>query len=459
MQEEKEKTIDNVNQDSALYSEEDSLKNVSEIDERFIENVYKAGSVDLYKIESLDAKDQSKVFSLVLTDVYRNYDDIRFSNIRECALKCLKLSCDPEENTLRLPHKLNVTKQDNKMTFKFESQTKKNMWILIPVILLFVLAAMGSTYMALRYMSVAHLNIDLNGDGIADLNLDLNKDDKEEVNISKDKKKPDMNIDYKGNRKPTFNVDKDKDEKSDFNLLNQDINGDGICDLNCDINNDGWPEINIDLDGDGKPDLHIDTNNDNVADLNFDTNRDGVCDLHCDTDYDNICDDKCVENVQSMDSNTGTSALLGNSGVDAETALMVIDFIDSNQIQIKELFPTDQEENNVLKKVEKKFSIHNKSALYARYKIELVVSKYTFVSDNFQFDYKSTEAGINRTGVVVPNETSFLKGSNNQDMIVVLPPRSKHNYTVTFKLNGIDANQNYDQGKSFAGMFQIHLVN
>lgn len=239
MQEEKEKTIDNVNQDSALYSEEDSLKNVSEIDERFIENVYKAGSVDLYKIESLDAKDQSKVFSLVLTDVYRNYDDIRFSNIRECALKCLKLSCDPEENTLRLPHKLNVTKQDNKMTFKFESQTKKNMWILIPVILLFVLAAMGSTYMALRYMSVAHLNIDLNGDGIADLNLDLNKDDKEEVNISKDKKKPDMNIDYKGNRKPTFNVDKDKDEKPDFNLINQDINGDGICDLNCDINNDG----------------------------------------------------------------------------------------------------------------------------------------------------------------------------------------------------------------------------
>ncbi len=114
--------------DTTIESKIKDIKSeVSDIDYNFIEDVYKSNYVDLYKLEGLDVKDQSKVFSLVLTDIYKNYNDIDFSSIRKSALKCLKLSCDPSDNELRLPYKLIVTKNKNRMYFKFESQKKKNL--------------------------------------------------------------------------------------------------------------------------------------------------------------------------------------------------------------------------------------------------------------------------------------------------------------------------------------------
>ena len=89
------------------------------VDDVFMEDIYRDNYVDLYKLEGLEIKDQSKIFSLLLTNIYKDYDDIDYGIIRKHALRCLKLSCDPEENELKLPYKLIVTKENNRMYQKY----------------------------------------------------------------------------------------------------------------------------------------------------------------------------------------------------------------------------------------------------------------------------------------------------------------------------------------------------
>ena len=421
------------------------------VDDVFMEDIYRDNYVDLYKLEGLEIKDQSKIFSLLLTNIYKDYDDIDYGIIRKHALRCLKLSCDPEENELKLPYKLIVTKENNRMYFKFEKD--KTLLIFIIILCLFIAFAIAATYFGLRYLSIEHLNIDINGDGIADLNIDMSGNEKAEINISEDRKKPSMNIDYKGNRKAVFNIDADNTGTATKNLMNQDIDGDGVCDLNCDTNDDGWPEINIDLDGDGKADLFIDTDKDGKPDLNFDTNGDGTCDLHCDEDGDNLCDTSCVSNVEVIEDITGNSSLIGNNNANIETAQFIVDFVDSKQIIIKELFPEDQDSDLVTKYVTKKISIENKSALYVRYKIELVVDSNTFISNNFVYNMKATNGGYETDFTTVPKITSIIADK------VVIAPRTKQTYEITFKLKGLNVSQNFDQGRTFAGYFQVYVYN
>ncbi len=421
------------------------------IDDSFLDDVYKSNTVDLYKLEGLDVKDQSRVFALVLTDLYKDYDDIDYSIIRKLAIKCLKLSCDPDDNNLRLPYKLVVTKDGNKMNFSFETNKKGSLILIIILLGLFTFIALGSTYVTLRYLSIAHLNLDIDNDGIADLNIDTDKDDKENINISNDGKKPYVNIDYKGNQKAVFNVDTTGDGKADFNLINQDLDNDGVCDLNCDVNGDGWPDTNIDLNGDGKANMYIDNDNDGNADLNFDTNNNGVCNLHCDTDGDGVCDLNCVKNIAVIENNTGSSTAIGNNQADIATAEFIIDFIDSKQIVIDNLFPEDQT-GNVTKYATKKITITNRSSEYVRYKIEMVVTNYTFTSDNFLYKIESTGEGYSQDYTMVPRNTSFIADT------VVIGPTSTQEYTFTFKVKGLNENQNFDQGKSFSGYFQVYSV-
>lgn len=451
MQEGEENKIDESSNKIVEPTTTEIQKEVSTIDDNFIEDVFKSNYIDLYKLEGLDVKDQSRVFSLVLTDIYKDYNDVDYSSIRKSALKCLKLSCDPDDNLLRLPYKLMVNKDGNRMYFKFEDDTKKNAWLLIIILGLFIFAALASTYVALRYLSIADLNIDIDGDGIADLNIDLSGNEKAEINISNDRKTPSVNVDYKGNRKATFNIDTDNSGTATGNLIDQ-KNDEGVCTLNCDVNGDGWPDINIDIDGDGKADLYLDTDGDGKADLNFDTNGDGTCDLHCDTDDDGICDEYCVKNVEVIENNTGSSAAVGNSGTDVETAQFIVDFVDSKLIVIDNLFPEDQSSNEVLKSATKKIIITNKSTTYTRYKVEMVVTKYTFTSDNFQYKIVGTNGGFNQDFITVPKETSIIFDQ------IAIAPGTTQSYTFTFKLKGINANQNFDQGKSFDGYFQVYLV-
>ncbi len=431
----------------------EKIDNDSTINDDFIDDVFKNNYIDLYKLEGLDVKDQSRVFTLVLTDIYKSYDDVDYSSIRKSSLKCLKLSCDPDDNELRLPYKLIVTKDKNRMYFKFEDNTKKNLWLLFIILGIFILTSLGSTYIALRYLSIAHLNLDIDGDGIADLNIDLNMDDKEEINITSNSKTPEVNIDYKGNRKAIFNIDTNGDGKADSNLVNQDTNNDGICDLNCDTNGDGWPDTNIDLDGDGIADMYIDVDGDGNADLNFDTNNDGVCDLHCDTNNDNVCDKNCVKNLEVIEDNTGSSTAIGNNQSNIESAKFIIDFVDSKQITIDGLFPEDQNDD-VLKYAYKNIVINNKSSTYVRYKIELVVTEYTFDFEkgNFLYSVTSTNNGFSTGYIKVPNQTTIIADE------IAIAPGSTQKYTITFKLRGTNSNQNYDQGKSFSGYFQVYTL-
>lgn len=440
------------NKDETTKIEEvNQEKSESLVDDLFMEDIYKDNYIDLYKLEGLEVRDQSKIFSLLLTNIYKDYDDIDYGNIRKYALKCLKLSCDPEENELKLPYKLLVTKENNRMYFKFEKD--KTLLLFLIILGLFIAFAIAATYFGLRYLSIEHLNIDINNDGIADLNIDMSGNEKAEINISEDRKKPYMNIDYKGNRKAVFNIDSDNTGKPTKNLINQDTNNDGICDLNCDTNKDGWPETNIDLDGDGKADLFIDTDNDRKPDLNFDTNGDGTCDLHCDTNGDNLCDENCVSNVEVIENVTGNSTIVGNNNANIETAQFIVDFVDSKEIIIKELFPEDQPSDLVTKFVTKRISIENKSALYVRYRIELVVDSNTFTSNNFVYDIKATNGGYETDFTIAPKVTSNIADK------VVIAPRTKQTYDITFKLKGLNTSQNFDQGKTFAGYFQVYVYN
>ena len=127
----KEEIVDK-EKDTTIESKIKEIKSeVSDIDYNFIEDVYKSNYVDLYKLEGLDVKDQSKVFSLVLTDIYKNYNDIDFSSIRKSALKCLKLSCDPDDNELRLPYKLIVTKNKIECILNLKVKRKRIYYFLV----------------------------------------------------------------------------------------------------------------------------------------------------------------------------------------------------------------------------------------------------------------------------------------------------------------------------------------
>ena len=114
---------DNINKDTEEKVTNEPKENIEEVNESsvvddfFMEDIYKNNYIDLYKLEGLDIKDQSKIFTLLLTNIYKDYSDIDYGNIRKYSLKCLKLSCDPEENELKLPYKLLVTKDTNRMYF------------------------------------------------------------------------------------------------------------------------------------------------------------------------------------------------------------------------------------------------------------------------------------------------------------------------------------------------------
>lgn len=423
--------------------------------EIILSDIFDGSVLDLIKLEGLDVKVQAEIFSNVLRELY---DDKKVEKdktlIRKNSLKCLKLSCDPESHIVHLPYRLIVKKTDNKMFFNFEDRTKQNLTLFIIILGFFIFAAAGATYAGLKYIRVKDLNKDIDGDGIADINIDTNLDEKADINVDTNSDdKPELNIDYKGNRIPMFNIDTDFDEKPDVNITNVDKNGDGKCDVNCDTNDDGWPDLFLDLDGDGKADMYIDTDGDGKADLNFDMDGDNACDLHCDTNDDLKCDKYCLENVEDKpdEENNGSTATVGDNTADITTAEFIVIYTETNAIYINDLYPDDQADINVVHPV-KKFSIENKSAIYAKYNLTMFISKNNFTSTNFKYQVSSTNGGYNADFTTAPNETKILKSE------IVIPPHTLQNYTITFKLQGVGGRQNYDQGKTFAGYLQVDIV-
>jgi len=407
--------------------------------------------INLEEIEKLTVEKQAKYFEDMFDKIYSGEE---IESLRKYALRVIKLTCDPKDNKLHFPYGVIVQKNKNKLIVKVYRH--RPWFLLLLFITLLFFAILGASYSSVHYSIVKNLNKDIDGDGIPELNLDLNGDRKAEINIDTNwDNKPNLNIDYKGNRKKIFNVDRKGKGKADFNLTNQDLNKDGKCDLNCDLNNDGWPDINLNFNGNKRAEMYIDLDGDNRPDMNFDINRDMKCDLHCDTNNDNVCDKWCLttpelENMKPI--TNGSSTNIGNNEMTLQSGELVLEYEDTNQVLIKDIYPDDQPFYNT-KVPTKKFKVTNKSALYVQYNLRWVVTLNDYESDNFKYKVFSTNEGTKFDWKTAPKVTTPLATE------VLIPPFTTQEYEVDFKLQGVGDKQNYDQGKTFSGYIEIYLDN
>ena len=424
----------------------------------------KKETLDLKEFMLLDEKKQYQKIEDTLNKMYEN--KVKVSKKYE--EKILNICFNQNDTDTYLPKNLMVSKIGSKLIFEFR---KKSNIIVIVILLLLVFFAIGlSTYFGVNYAFAKKFNIDLNGDGIPDLNIDTNNDNVCDINCDNNKDKiPDINIDYKGNHKPTFNVL--LDDGTLFNKLNIDLDNDGICDINCDIDSDGFPDLNIDIDGDGVADFDIDTNKDKIKDMNLDTNGDMVCDINCDDNKDGICDRNCIiitdakddassnpenphkeEDNQDTNTDNPTISEEGNGDINHESASLKVNFESLNKVDIKNLFPDDQNDSNLNTTVpDLIFTIENSSSIPIKYDLNWIVKENTYESTNFWYKVTSTNGGYNCDYVTAPKSDSLIK-----DSITILP-NTIHKYNISFTLHGTGSLQNYDQGKIFDGQIEVTL--
>lgn len=430
--------------------------------EKNVKKEYKHKKVvlSLEEFASLDAIKQSEKIKELLLDMYNNDFDVT----RKHVLKVISLMCTPKDATTYFPYNLKIEKSKNKITFDFDK--RKNFPVIVYFIGAFLFMAIGATYSAIFLNSRQELNKDIDGDGIADINLDINGDGVCELNCDVNNDDiPDYNIDYKGNKKSIFSIDTTLIGVATANLINIDTSNDDVCDLNCDINNDGWPDINIDYNGDGIADLDIDTDKDKIADLNLDIDGNGICDIMCDTNGDGKCDKSCIvlppepeepEKPEEPDEpeeekpQSGPSHLTGDPNVDTTTGHGLIIFSGGGAIVTDNIFPDDQEgyESNIPDKV---VTVENTSSYPSTYALQWIVEKNNFVSDNYKFKVEATNGGKSVDWTTVPKE-NFIFVSN-----VVIPGNTLQTYKISFVLKGVNAPQNYDQGRTFKGYINLIL--
>lgn len=404
--------------------------------------VYKDGELNLDKFNKLDVKLQTEILRIILEDdIYTGTKEFDVDN--KHVLKCLKLSCDEEDNEIHLPLGLLVSKEDNVMTFEF--QKKLALWFLILLAGALLFTIVGATYSAFHYLQLIELNKDIDGDGVADINIDIDNDEKADINIDLNRDdKPDVNIDYKGNREQIFNVVIGDEIINPTNVKDDK----GVCIRNCDTNDDGWPDTNLDLDNDGKPDMDLDTNNDGVPDMNIDLNGDKECDIHCDTDGDGACDKNCIENwSQVIISTNGSSTIIGTPYRTSKSAELEVVYTDKSDVVIEDIMPDDMEEGSKIPT--KVFTVKNKSPFYVIYNVYLIDVLNEFTSGNFKYkvDCKLNCKSFNY--MTAPSKDGIIIKD------VIIAPGQTHTYNMDFKLQGIGEPQNYDQGKIFKAKIQI----
>jgi hypothetical protein len=433
----------NINSVKKIEDEEKKLKVKKEFEKKVIE---------ITSIITLDDAKKYSIIKEILEDIYEEDNKILNKNIFN-VMSLLDSKEDKKEITL--PGKLKVKKDKEKIIFYVNKNNTLIFWLLIIwSILLFATAL--ATYSYLKTTVNSDLNKDIDGDGIPDINLDLNNDNVADINVDTDQDdKPNINIDYKGNRRSVFNIDADGDGVADYNLVTY-VKGDfKLCTINCDIDDDGWPDVNIDIDGDGVADLDIDTDKDGTPDLNLDVNGDGICDVRCDDNGDKICDRYCIsDNTDGKESGSSTDS--GEPSTDYEITYLQINFLQGNSVNIRNIFPDDQtnyldygNNNEVPDKVVK---VENTSSYAMMYNFEFVLESNTFVSNNFKYKITSTNGGGSLDWQTAPFQSTVIFER------VIIPARTTQTYNISFKLQGINASQNYDQGKEFIGYFKINSI-
>lgn len=412
---------------------------------RLVSSVFKDNTLDIKKFNEIDPKVQQNVMMDILKSVYAGKE---FEPTSKHVLKCIKLTCNPNDTKMRFPLKLTLEKEDNEIEFYYEK--KQNVVLMFIFIGAFICAMIGATYAAIQYRSLLSLNRDIDGDGIADLNIDTNNDKVADINIDiNDDDKPEVNINYKGNMKAIFAVDKDGDGKPDFNLMNIDVNNNGTCDINCDTNDDGWPDINLDLDGDGVPDMEIDTTGNGKPDLNFDIDGDMVCDIHCDTDKDLICDKACLDGgLDDGYMKNGSSTTVGDPNIVNRTAELIINYKDIQNVDIDGIFPDDHTYGKT-EIPDKIFTIENKSSVPVKFSLKWVVEQNSFISENFKVKVTSDNGGGELDWTTAPTTDKIMLSN------IAIGAGVTQTYKISFKLVGLHEEQNYDQNKTFAGYITV----
>lgn len=385
--------------------------------------------------------EQDKLITDTLDKIYEGNVEVTKKHLE----KVLNVAFDNKDNETYLPHSLCVKKDGNKLIFAFK---KKNTALIILFLLGFLFIAGFATFTGVQFLAKEKLNIDLNGDGIADLNIDLDDDGLCDINCdTNDDGKPDKNIDYRGNRKQIFNVSVENKDTL-FNEMNQ-MDENGKCKLNCDTNNDGWPDTNIDIDGDNKADLNIDIDNNGLPDLNIDTNGDGVADINIDDDGDGKCDRLCA----SVSDNKGGMTTIGGGNVNIDTAALIVAFESGDDINISNLYPDDQNDPDVNTTVpDVKFTIINTTSKALHYNLDWINVENTFTSGNFMTKIFGDNGGYKADWASAP--TTNNRFANN----IEIPAYTTQNYVLSFKLRGIKAEQNFDQGKTFKGRVAVDLI-
>lgn len=413
-------------------------------------------SIKLDEFNALDDKKQYEKIDSTLKQMYGKTLEVNEKYI----LKCVKLTFRKQDAIVYLPYNLQVEKTKENLIFSFSKTKSTNHILLVMILNLFLFAAITAAFTAVALKSRSYLNIDIDDDGVADINLDLNNDGQAEINVDYNfDKKPDTNIDYKGDQRNTFNIDSDNDGKPNYNLMNQDTDNDGVCNLNCDTDDDGWPNLNIDLDGDGIADTDIDYNKDGLPEMNIDTNGDRLCDLMCDTNNDKICDKYCYKNETDQDDEKrpGNITVIGDPNNDVTTVALEMTFMDESTVFVYDLFPDDQDDIQAIgdnetintKVPDKVFTIENKSSYTVRYALRWNIFMNDYDSDNFKFKVASTNGGGTLDWTTAPKESGVMITE------VLIPPKVTQKYFVSFKLQGVNGEQNYDQGKTFSGSISI----
>lgn len=458
--------------------------------------------IDLAKFNLRSDKEQYDEIKTTLEEIYG--DNLKVT--KKHIMNVLSLTYVVKDDYIYLPHSLKVSKEKLNLKFEVKQRALPFGWILLGI-WLFVFALVAATYSGFRYMSLANLNKDIDGDGIPDINIDINGDEKAEVNIdTTGNDKPNLNIDYKGDKKIVFNIDTDGDGIPDYNLVD-DVSNKGedyVCTINCDLNGDGWPDINLDLDGDKTVDVNVDVDGDGIPDLNIDTTGNGKCDVNCDNDNDNKCDYNCVSDSVKPNSGideptdptnptepnkpdeptkpdkptepdeptkpdkptepdkpdeptkpdspgTGSTVITGDNEADQTTAQLMVKFNDGETVNIDGLYPDDQPgmEDSILPY--KTFTVENLSDFPLKYSLKWVVLTNNFVTDNFQCKLDGTNGGYSFGYTVAPKSSSYLV----RDIDIL--PRQVQKYTITFKLAGTGTSQNEDQGRLFKAKIDIEL--
>ncbi len=408
-----------------------------------LEDLYKRRRIYLESLNYLTDEEKKVKIDEVLNEMYEE----KYEFDKDLITKVLDLSEKDKEDYIVLPYKLIVEKNNKELFFRFR-RIKLKKGLLLILFLGFLASLLFASINSVIYIEYKSLNKDIDGDGISDINIDTNNDGKPDVNIDTDKdNKPNLNIDYKGNKKPTFNIDTDGDGKPDKNLVNDATDDVNSCNVNCDINGDGWPDHNYDLDGDGKPDLDIYDKEEGKVNESIDLNGDGICDIMCDDDNDGKCDRNCTVTDDDIVA-SGPSTVVGDSSNNLNSGKLTVIYDDSGSIKVDGLFPDDQY-GMIANHPTKNFTLTNLSDFPVGYMMTFVVNKNTYTSENFKYKLTSTNQGYTSDFKTVPTETELINS------FVVIPANTTQKYTITFKLEGTNEPQDYDQDKSFEGYIKI----